>query len=64
MPTCPNCGSGVEDGDACGVCGGSGSYDYNQKKDESFHFRIEYDEKINSNKLNRYMQKLFNILKE
>ena len=47
MGVCPNCGSWVEDGDACGVCGGGGSYDYNQKKDDSFHVRNDSDEKIN-----------------
>ena len=47
MPTCPNCGSWVDEGDICGVCGGSGSYDYNQKKDDSFLVREESDEKIN-----------------
>ena len=46
MGICPNCGSWVDEGDACGVCGGSGSYDYNQS-DDSFHVRNESDQKIN-----------------
>lgn len=47
MGICPNCGNWVEDGDACGFCGGSGSYDYGQKDDGSSRLRDESDQKIN-----------------
>lgn len=47
MGICPNCGNWVEDGDACGFCGGSGSYDYGHKDDGSLRLRDESDQKIN-----------------
>ena len=45
MGFCPNCGSWVDEGDACGFCGG-GSYDYEQR-DDSFHVRTDASQKIN-----------------
>ena len=35
MGICPNCGSWVDEGDICGCCGGSGSYEPDDEEEES-----------------------------
>lgn len=32
MGICPNCGSGVDEGDTCNFCGGRGRYDDEQEE--------------------------------
>ena len=45
MGTCPNCGNWVEDGDVCGVCGGSSSYS-SDNKEEEIHYSNPRNDKI------------------
>ncbi len=47
MGFCPNCGSWVDEGDVCGVCGGSGSYGYESEEyDDSLSVKINSKKKI------------------
>ena len=52
MGICPNCGSWIDEGDICGCCGGSGSYEPENEEDGSddiidsrFIKRDEYSKK-------------------
>ena len=46
MGVCPNCGNWVDDGDICGVCGGS-RYSSTSQNDNSYEVKSRASEKIN-----------------